>query len=156
MQASTPNPRGRWIDFAHAEEFLQMKNMKQMKKLGRTDMAFEHGSKVSAPFPYSKFDFVYFLSNAPANWNASSNYSTYLISWCKMCLHFSDESNRAAPQKEYCDIFIDYTGQDATIENIRQAFEDKLLILASSLEQKLRAQAAVKSKKRSLKQHQRK
>ena len=99
MDNSIPGDRlGRWIDFCNAEDTLGIKNMKRMKNSIRPlSMAFEHGSKVTAPHPYHKFDYVYTMVDAPPSWIASEKYSIVLRHWCNMCLYFSDETNRSEP-----------------------------------------------------------
>ena len=90
MEKSPPDDRlGRWIDFCNAEETLGIKNMKRMKNIIRPPhMAFEDGSTVTAPHPYSKFNYVYTKVDAPPFWIASQNYSIVLRHWCNMCLYF--------------------------------------------------------------------
>ena len=118
MDNSIPDDRlGQWIDFCNAEDTLGIKNMKRMKNSIRPlSMAFEHGSKVTAPHPYNKFDYVYTMVDAPPSWIASEKYSIVLRHWCNMCLYFSDETNRSEPDKEYSDLFQKYTGQRTTVE----------------------------------------
>ena len=114
-------------------------------------MAFESGREVKAPYPYSRFHFVFMCSNAPENWTASNNYNIFLRQWCIMCNYFSDESNRAEPEQQYIDLFVDYTGLAATLQNIQKSFDDKLLIssecLVTQLKRKESAKTAPKKKK---------
>ena len=147
MQTATSDTHwGRWIDFRNAEEICKIKSMKKMKRLCPPNMAFEHGSNVTAPYPYNKFDFVYLCPTAPDTWTASNNYCIRLRGWCKLCLYFSDKSNTSKPESMYRDLFSDYTGLPATVENIRHSFKDRLLISSDSLQEQLKDREAAKSK----------
>ena len=152
MQKSPPeDARGRWIDFHSAEELFHIKSMRRLKTLNPPNMAFESGGQVKALYPYSRFHFVFMCSNAPENWTASNNYNIFLRQWCIMCNYFSDEPNRAEPEQQYIDLFVDYTGLAATLQNIQKSFDDKLLIssecLVTQLKRKESAKAAPKKKK---------
>lgn len=64
--------------------------MKKYKKACPANIHFEHGSRVGAPMPYKKFQFVFV---SPEGTSASQNYRRItLLYWCRMCDYFSNSN----------------------------------------------------------------
>ena len=125
-----------------AGDMLNVKSMKKMKSLGIQHMSFEHGDKVGALYPYSKFEFVYSSPGALSSWVASSSYSITLPQWCNLCLYFSSNDHLTLPELNFSNDSMDYTGRHASVSNIQWAFAEKLLISSDTLEGKLKDKEA--------------
>lgn len=94
----------------------------------------EHGGKVTAPMPYSQFQFVYI---SPDGTNAGLFHIT-LRQWSMMCDYFSNNNNATQSDDDdsmlFNGLFKKYTGIEATPTNITAAFEAGVIKSSAQLQ----------------------
>ena len=122
------------MEVSAAEKYLNVTNIKVLKRIGVPHLAFERGDKGKGPPEYWSYEYVYCLANAPDGWE--SKYVISLADWCKLCDHYSHNENRISPSGEFKELFEKYTGCDATAANINLAYIDNVLVSPSDLPQK--------------------
>ena len=127
-------PKGFWTTVEDAARYLGITQqvMKKYKKACPANIHFEHGSRVGAPMPYKKFQFVFV---SPEGTSASQNYCRItLLYWCRMCDYFSNNMNTTDDGDGHLfRYFKEYTNKEATPANISAAFEKGLLKQPSQL-----------------------
>ena len=67
------------------------------------------------------------LKDAPDGWEASSNTRLSLGKFLSMCADLSDTNNQVSPGSVVSQNFEKYSGYSYTPENVRLAFEQKIL-----------------------------
>ena len=119
---------GYWIELGNAAniqdleeeeggEFINGKKVFKQRAQLNESIHVEHGRDTKVPV-YNKFEFVY--QCAPGT-KASASLSLPLSRWCKLCAKLENESSWAELDSKLRVDFKQYTGLDATLENIRLA-----------------------------------
>ena len=126
---------GRWMEVSTAEKYLNIKNIKALKRIGVPHLAFERGYRKGPP-EYWSYEYVYCLANAPDGWEASTEYNISVADWCKLCDHYSHDENMISPSGEFKELFEKYTGCEATAASINLAYNENVLVSPSNLPQK--------------------
>ena len=122
---------GVWLLPEDAAEYLGVgfSNDRQFIKDSELDRSryIERGSKCSSGSPFIHFSYVCVLKDAPDGWEASSNTRLSLGKFLSMCADLSDTNNQVSPGSVVSQNFEKYSGYSYTPENVRLAFEQKIL-----------------------------
>ena len=134
---------GIWLLLEDAAAYLSVpyQSDRQFRKSSElnTSRHIERGASVSAATPFSSFDYVCVLKDAPPGWRASANTRLKLPEFLRLCSHLSiNLTSIFPPGSEIALNFSRYTGRTFTPRNVRAAFDDRVLYSSQFLNDKLK------------------
>ena len=137
---SSAQPTGIWLLLEDAANHLGVsyQSERQFRKSSELDTSrhIERGASVHATAPFSSFDYVCVLKDAPPGWSASANMRLKLPEFLRLCSHLSITATYS-PDSETALNFRRYTGRSFTPRNVMSAFDDGLLYSSQDLHDKL-------------------
>ena len=120
---------GIWLLLEDAATYLGVpyQSDRQFRKSSELDTSrhIERGASVSKAAPFSSFDYVCVLKDAPPGWCASANTRLKLPDFLRLCSHLSITST-SPPGSEIALNFSRYTGRTFTPRNVMSAFDDRV------------------------------
>ena len=124
-------PSGVWLLPEDAAKYLGVPfdSQRQFEKTSTLNMSryFERGADCSSAAPFSNFEYVCVLKNAPTGWKASANTPMTLPEFINLCEHLSHKQNLSSSDGIISTKFETYTGKLFNPLNVSAAFNDEVL-----------------------------